>query len=74
MRLLEFQVFVKGAVTLKTPDDEQEYESVSAIPYDYMNYRVNSVFSENNRVIIQLDYPKEVKSLEDLGYNFECGM
>jgi hypothetical protein len=74
MNLLELQVLTEGAITLKTPDAEIVFESRSAIPDKYMNYIVNSVSSVNNRVFIQLDYPKQVKSLEELGYNFECGM
>ncbi len=74
MNLLELQVLTEGAITLKTPDAEIEFESRSAIPYEYMNYIVKSVSSINNSLVIQLDFPKKMKSLEELGYNFECGM
>lgn len=74
MNLLELQVLTEGAITLKTPDAEIEFESKSAIPYEYMNYQVKSVSSVNDSLLVQVDYPKKYKSLEELGYNFECGM
>ena len=44
------------------------------MPEGHINYRVIAIEARDGVIIIKLDEPKDVPSLEELGYSFEKGV
>ncbi len=74
MRLRELLPVIESSITLEIADVKEKYDSKSALPQECMNYIVKTMKADNNNLLITLDEPKKVASLEELGYSFETGM
>lgn len=74
MKLKEALPVIDSAIILEIADEQEVYASKSLIPESRMNHIITTIKPVDNSILIQLtDLPK-VKSLEELGYNFESGM
>jgi len=71
---MELLTVVDSAVLLEIANKKETYSSKSAIQEERMNCVVKFIKPLNNSILIVLDEPEKVKSLEELGYNFEAGM
>jgi len=74
MKLIELLTVIDSAVLLESTNKKETYISKSAIPEEQMNCVVKFIKPLNNSILIVLDEPEKVKSLEELGYSFEAGM
>lgn len=74
MKLKELLKIIDSDITLEIEGIKEKYDSKSVLLKEQMNYIVKSIKNENNSILIILDEPKKVESLEKLGSSFETGM
>lgn len=74
MKLKEALPVIDSAIILEIADEQEVYASKSLIPESRMNHIITTIKPVDNSILIQLTEPPKVKSLEELGYNFESGM
>lgn len=67
-------MFVESNVTLELFETEMKYERKTDIPATLNNHEVRSIEAQINSILIRLDEPRKVPTLEELGYSFEAGM
>jgi len=73
MKLRELLSIVDSRITLETSGEKEKYETKLDIPDARMNFEVKTIEACNNSLVIKLDKPKKVPTLEELGYSFEVG-
>ncbi|MFA5330699.1 MAG: hypothetical protein WC384_23100 [Prolixibacteraceae bacterium] len=74
MKLKEVLAVIDSPIVLELANKKEMYDSKSAIPEELMNRIVKSIRPDNNSILILVEEPPKVKTLEELGYSFEAGM
>ena len=74
MKLRELLPVIESSITIEIADVKEKYDSKSDLSQERMNYIVKTIKVDNGNLLIALDEPKKVASLEELGYSFETGM
>lgn len=74
MKLKELLIFIESKVTLELCENEMKFERKTDIPETFKNHEVRRIEAKTNNILIKLDVPKKVPTLEELGYSFETGM
>lgn len=74
MKLRELLKVIDSDVTFEIVGAKGKYDSKSDFTVEQMNYTVKSIKNNNDSILINLEEPKKVETLEELGYSFETGM
>lgn len=74
MILRELLAVVNSHITLVISGMKEEYKIKSDIPDARLNFEVKTIEAIESRLIIKLDEPRKVPTLEELGYSFETGV
>ena len=74
MKLRELLAVIDSSITIEIAGIKEKYASKAALPEEHMNYTVKSIKTDNNNILVTLNKPKNLETLEELGYSFEAGV
>jgi hypothetical protein len=74
MKLRDLLLVVETPVTLDLSGVLENYASRCAVPESLLEHEVRTLEAVAGAIVIRLDPPKKVPTLEELGYSFEAGV